>query len=150
MKITALGKTSDGMFLLAQRAAKFKTPPGEPSGVLILAMSYSRAAYRRTTSGAAAFHFRVRNGNGWDHCAIITRVRNRTGNSLLSQRREREAESLGTFVNPLYQNFERTGSSIGNRKSKIFTSSLASTYRKKKCDSRFIITIHELNELRFV
>jgi len=77
-------------------------------------------------------------------------VRNRTGNSLLSQRRKREAESLGTFVNPLYQNFERTEFSIGNRKSKIFTSSLASTYRKKKCDSRFIITIHELNELRFV
>jgi len=58
-------------------------------------------------------------------------VRNRTGISLLSQRRKREAESLGTFVNPLYQNFERTEFSIGNRKSKIFTSSLASTYRKK-------------------
>ena len=120
------------------------------TGHFVLAMSYSRAAYRRTTIGAAAFHFRVRNGNGWDHCAIITRVRNRTGISLLSQRRKREAESLGTFVNPLYQNFERTEFSIGNRKSKIFTSSLASTYRKKKCDSRFIITIHELNELRFV
>ena len=99
-------------------------------GQFVLAMSYSRAAYRRTTIGAAAFHFRVRNGNGWDHCAIITRVRNRTGNSLLSQRRKREAESLGTFVNPLYQNFERTEFPIGNRKSKIFTSSLVSTYRK--------------------
>ena len=69
------------------------------TGHFVLAMSYSRAAYRRTTIGAAAFHFRVRNGNGWDHCAIITRVRNRTGSSLLSQRRKREAESLGTFVN---------------------------------------------------
>ena len=42
------------------------------SGV-ILATSYSRAAYRRTTIGAAAFHCRVRNGNGWGHCALITR-----------------------------------------------------------------------------
>ena len=45
----------------------------------VLATSYSRTAYRRTTIGAAAFHFRVRNGNGWDHCATVTRVRNRTG-----------------------------------------------------------------------
>mgnify|MGYP003694454009 CR=1 FL=1 len=37
------------------------------------ATSYSRATYRCTTIGAAAFHFRVRNGNGWGHCAIITR-----------------------------------------------------------------------------
>src|SRR5258708_7798913 len=36
-------------------------------------MSYSRTTYRSTTIGAAAFHFRVRNGNGWDHCAMITR-----------------------------------------------------------------------------
>jgi hypothetical protein len=36
-------------------------------------MSYSRTTYRSTTIGAAAFHFRVRNGNGWDHCATITR-----------------------------------------------------------------------------
>src|SRR6266699_487909 len=49
------------------------------SGRLILATSYSRTAYRRTTIGAAAFHCRVRNGNGRGHCAIITRVRNRTG-----------------------------------------------------------------------
>ena len=27
----------------------------------------------RTIIGAAAFHFRVRNGNGWGHCARITR-----------------------------------------------------------------------------
>jgi hypothetical protein len=64
------------------RASKLKTPPGEPSGVFILAMSYSRAAYRRTTIGAAAFHCRVRNGNGWCHCAIITRGPSRTGVSL--------------------------------------------------------------------
>ena len=65
-------------------------------GFFVLATSYSRMAYRRTTIGAAAFHFRVRNGNGWDHCAIVTRVRSRTRISLLSQRRKREAESLET------------------------------------------------------
>ena len=67
-------------------------------GLLVLATSYSRTACRRTTLGAAAFHFRVRNENGWGHCAIVTRVRSRTGNSLLSQRREREAESLETVI----------------------------------------------------
>ncbi len=35
-----------------------------------------------TTIGAAAFHFRVRNGNGWGHCAMITRK--------LSSRRSRQ------------------------------------------------------------
>jgi hypothetical protein len=53
------------------------------AGRLVLATSYSRTTYRRTTIGAAAFHFRVRNGNGWCHCAMITRVRNRTGISIL-------------------------------------------------------------------
>ena len=67
------------------------------AGRSVLATSYSRTAYRRTTIGAAVFHFRVRNGNGWDRCAIVTRVRSRTGGLLLSQRRKREAESLGTF-----------------------------------------------------
>jgi hypothetical protein len=38
-----------------------------------LATSYFRATYRSTIIGAAAFHFRVRNGNGWDHRARITR-----------------------------------------------------------------------------
>ena len=39
----------------------------------ILATSYFRTTLRRTIIGAAAFHFRVRNGNGWGHCAMITR-----------------------------------------------------------------------------
>ena len=73
-----------------------KMPDEKLTGHLVLATSYSRTACRRTTIGAAAFHFRVRNGNGWCHYAIVTRVRNRTGGSLLSQRRRREAESLGT------------------------------------------------------
>src|SRR5689334_4160143 len=38
-----------------------------------LATSYFRVTYRDTIIGAAAFHFRVRNGNGWCHCAGITR-----------------------------------------------------------------------------
>src|SRR3989442_8461456 len=74
---------------------KLKARWHSANGLLVLATSYSRTAYRRTTIGAAAFHCRVRNGNGWGHCANVTRVRNRTGISLLSQRRRREAESLG-------------------------------------------------------
>src|SRR5438046_6713972 len=55
-------------------ARKCKSPTEiNPAGFLVLATSYSRTAYRRTTIGAAAFHCRVRNGNGWGHCAIITR-----------------------------------------------------------------------------
>src|SRR5262249_8414615 len=71
-------------------------PDGLTTGHLVLATSYSRTACRRTTIGAAAFHFRVRNGNGWGHCATVTRVRSRTGVALLSQRRKREAEFLET------------------------------------------------------
>jgi hypothetical protein len=92
------------------------------AGFLVLATSYSRTACRRTTIGAVAFHFRVRNGNGWCHYAIVTRVRNRTGGSLLSQRRKREAESLETSDDSgqsPYPNFERTRFSIGTRKSQI-------------------------------
>jgi hypothetical protein len=48
-------------------------PDGLTTGHLVLATSYSRTAYRRTTIGAAAFHFRVRNGNGWYHRANVTR-----------------------------------------------------------------------------
>ena len=47
------------------------------SGPLNLATSYSRTTYRCTTIGAAAFHFRVRDGNGWCHRVMITRGRNR-------------------------------------------------------------------------
>jgi len=38
-----------------------------------LATTYSRGTYRPTTIGAAAFHFRVRDGNGWFHRAMVTR-----------------------------------------------------------------------------
>ena len=43
-------------------------------GKRILAMSYFRMTFRHTIIGAAAFHGRVRNGNGWFHRAKITRV----------------------------------------------------------------------------
>ena len=52
------------------------------SGPLNLATSYSRTTYRCTTIGAAAFHFRVRDGNGWCHRAMITRGRNRENHML--------------------------------------------------------------------
>src|SRR5690349_24572838 len=39
-----------------------------------LAMTYS-CMRMHTTIGAAAFHFRVRNGIGWCHSAIVTRER---------------------------------------------------------------------------
>ena len=97
-------------------------PDEKLTGHLVLATSYSRTAFRRTTIGAAAFHFRVRNGNGWCHYAIVTRVRDRTGGSLLSQRCKREAESLETSYDSksiVYLNFERTRFSIGTLKWQI-------------------------------
>jgi hypothetical protein len=60
-----------------KRARKRKARWHLTNGLFVLATSYSRAAYRRTTIGAAAFHCRVRNGNGWCHCAIITRIKRR-------------------------------------------------------------------------
>jgi len=40
---------------------------------IYLATTYSHRTYRPTTIGAAAFHFRVRNGTGWFHRALVTR-----------------------------------------------------------------------------
>ena len=40
-----------------------------------LATTYSRRTLRPTTIGAVAFHGRVRDGNGWDHHAKVTRSR---------------------------------------------------------------------------
>ena len=42
-----------------------------------LATTYSHRTYRPTTIGAAAFHFRVRNGTGWFHRAVVTRGQSR-------------------------------------------------------------------------
>lgn len=38
-----------------------------------LAATYSHMAFRHTTIGATMFHFRVRDGTGWFHCAVTTR-----------------------------------------------------------------------------
>ena len=53
-----------------------KNPAAGAAGFWIktLAMTYSRMRMH-TTIGVCAFHFRVRNGIGWDHAAIITRER---------------------------------------------------------------------------
>ena len=52
-----------------------KTPcSGEGGGGYNLAVSYFRMTCRHTIIGATAFHFRVRNGNGWCHCAMTTRL----------------------------------------------------------------------------
>ena len=59
------------------RRLESKNPDDKFIGVFVLATSYSRTAYRRTTIGAAAFHFRVRNGNGWCHHAKVTRAEKR-------------------------------------------------------------------------
>ena len=50
-------------------------PTGEGERAVNLATTYSRGTYRPTTIGAAAFHFRVRDGNGWFHRAMVTRGR---------------------------------------------------------------------------
>src|SRR3989442_3802327 len=52
----------------------------------------------RSTIGAAAFHFRVRNGNGWGHCASIARNLRRTFRrtflAMLAQRSEEHTSEL--------------------------------------------------------
>ena len=55
--------------------ARTKKEPGpDCSGPgIYLATTYSHKTYRLTTIGAAAFHFRVRNGTGWFHHALVTR-----------------------------------------------------------------------------
>src|SRR5204862_8081572 len=57
------------------------------AGHSVLATSYSRTACRRTTIGAAAFHCRVRNGNGWCHCVNVTRDLSRASGCGASRRR---------------------------------------------------------------
>ena len=82
--------------LLKQRDRKEKPSPESCRG-WVLATSYSRTTFRRTTIGAAAFHCRVRNGNGWCHCATVTRVRCRTGGSPLRGEASR-CRTLGTVI----------------------------------------------------
>ena len=50
-----------------------RLPLSGKTGRYNLATTYSRMTCRQTTIGAAAFHFRVRDGNGWFHRAMVTR-----------------------------------------------------------------------------
>ena len=43
-------------------------------GLFTLAAIYSRGTCRPTTIDVLMFHFRVRNGTGWDHQAMTTRL----------------------------------------------------------------------------
>lgn len=43
--------------------------------LLALAAIYSRGTCRPTTIDVLMFHFRVRNGTGWGHQAVTTRLR---------------------------------------------------------------------------
>ncbi len=96
-------------------------------------MSYSRAAYRRTTIGAAAFHFRVRNGNGWDHCASITRSEARKIRDSLLARESRSVKALHRKHSVRFTILDLT---IHVQIFKEPADSLISTYRK--CRSNFL------------
>ena len=86
---------------IGHAAQKCKNPTEtNPAGFSILATSYSRTAYRRTTIGAAAFHCRVRNGNGWGHCATVTRVRNRTSSFAAAAATQARGRFSGDGVRP--------------------------------------------------
>ena len=84
---------------LPRMGKESKMPDEKLTGHLVLATSYSRTACRRTTIGAAAFHFRVRNGNGWGHCAMITRgTRGRERFAQLSELRLSPGAGSGDFL----------------------------------------------------
>ncbi len=66
-----------GSFLLNSAQRKTPSLEGRRFRIKPLAMTYSCIA-SYTTIGAAAFHFRVRDGIGWYHSAIVARERVRT------------------------------------------------------------------------
>ena len=132
------------------------------TGHFVLATSYSRTAFRRTTIGAAAFHFRVRNGNGWCHHANVTRTEKRLRCSALVCD-SRFVESLawgGSHERSGYSRF--TILEFTNSDFQRAADSLTSTYRKKNVirdslhcyigfsDSRFnVSTIHATSKASF-
>ena len=59
--------------IVSAAAVQKKTARRYRRAVFILATTYSHRALRSTTIGAAVFHFRVRDGNGWGHRAKVTR-----------------------------------------------------------------------------
>ncbi len=99
---------------------------------IILATTYSRTSYTSTTIGAMAFHFRVRDGNGWGHHARITRRAART----------RTAISNDTSFISIK---EPKGSLTTAHKGKILQTSL--TEKMLRIKSRTSISIAELNTL---
>ena len=93
-----------------------------------LATTYSRIALRYTTIGAATFHFRVRDGNGWFHRAIITRgpmgsPRSTTAGRILIQ-------TLATFFQRAFD--DRHRSPPTRRFSPVGPRSLTTAYRIKQ------------------
>ena len=88
------GEEGDDVFISDASRASGSCPPNarlppsahepwakkEPSTLLgkvlgiNLATSYFHRTYRPTIIGAEAFHFRVRNGTGWFHLALVTRI----------------------------------------------------------------------------
>ena len=64
----------------------------------IPAATYSCGTYRPTTIGAAAFHFRVRNGTGWDHCALATGLQGEEGFLFILPAREPLGALRGDFL----------------------------------------------------
>ena len=131
-----------GSVLCSSRRRQNKTPSiSRHAGRSVLATSYSRTAYRRTTIGAAAFHCRVRNGNGWGHCAMITRGPSRTGSSLLRSEAGANRRLWGprgdsepgvarsiAYKAKFQKNYQQSTKSL----STSGADSLASTYRKRK------------------
>ena len=104
---------------------------GKERGVT-LATSYFRVTYRDTIIGAAAFHFRVRNGNGWCHCAGITR---RLEGLAFDFRLQLSPEFLVMMGRPLLvgRTCHRRRCCLKNR----FTGSLTSAYRSSFRNLRF-------------
>ena len=74
---TAFLEWTDGLMGTKKSARpRCYSGPGED-----LAATYSHRTCRPNTIGAAAFHFRVRNGTGWFHRALATRSRASRGSS---------------------------------------------------------------------
>jgi hypothetical protein len=65
--------------VLASRAKKSPRPLGCRRRGLTLATIYFHMACRHTIIDAEVFHFRVRDGNGWGHLAVVTRLLFRSG-----------------------------------------------------------------------
>ena len=60
-------------FFLLRKNSEARNPFGLRAS-FILAAIYSRGTCRPTTIDVLMFHFRVRNGTGWDHQAMTTRL----------------------------------------------------------------------------